>query len=159
MTNIWTSDRKARVAVASGDSTKVENMPSLANAYDDLRISSLLADYVDGVAPLETLLKQYNVSYQQIGDLVDLADQLRGTLVEVSPSLDFTNSLLAELVGSKSAPRFWWDRVQTMPNRVKIAAGIGGITLTAGMLLITARSLSYLLGLRHREETPREAVA
>ncbi len=138
---------------------KVNDMESSSNGYQDLQIADFLADYADGVAPLESLLTQYNLSYQQIDDLVDLAEQLREVLVEVSPSPAFMEGLLHELIGSKHAQHLWWSRVQTMPNRMKIAAGIGGITLTAGMLLITARSLSFLLGLRHREDAPQEVAA
>ncbi len=124
------------------------------------RIADLLSDYADGVAPLETLLDRYNVSYQQVSELVDLADQLRSTLVEVSPSPQFVDGLLQELIGEQQAAALgWWSRIQAMPTRTKLAAGIGGITLTAGVLLITARSLSHLLGLTEREEAPGKAIA
>lgn len=138
---------------------KVKLMEHSRNSYQDLQIANFLADYADGAASLDSLLAQHNLSYQQIDDLVDLTEKLRGVLVEVSPSPAFVDTLLMELVGSKDAQHLWWSRVQTMPNRMKIAAGIGGITLTAGMLLITARSLSFLLGLRHRGEAPQEIAA
>ena len=68
-------------------------MLSRSQVQDDPNISNLLADYVDGVGPLDQLLAQYNGSYHQINELVDLADNLRDVLVEVSPSPVFVERL------------------------------------------------------------------
>lgn len=120
---------------------------------EDARVTNLLNDYADGVAPLDALLDVYRIPSEWVNDLAALADQLRETLVAVSPTAAFVDELYKELVGHKQAARTLWGRVQNLPPRMKLAAGIGGITLTAGVLLITARSLPHLLEtLSHRSE-------
>lgn len=133
-------------------------MTALSNS-EDMRIASLLADYTDGVAPLDTLLDRYRLSYHQVADLVTLTDQLHNTLVEVSPSAAFVDSLFKDLVGSSPRRLDWRSRVRTMSPRMKVAAGIGGLTLTAGVLLLTGHSLLHLIHALQRGETPNEAVA
>ncbi|MFC1959282.1 hypothetical protein ACFLYO_01100 [Chloroflexota bacterium] len=127
----------------------------------DTPIADLLTDYVDGVAPLEILLHQYDISYHQISDLVELTGQLDNALVEVTPSTSFVDSLYTDLVNAQHHSRAWWQvvpvprRVQLMSNRTKIAAGIGGLTL----VYLTARSLSHFLAMRQREETSNKLAA
>jgi hypothetical protein len=127
---------------------------------DDYRIADLLNDYASGVAPLDVLLAHYGVTAERVRDLAVLADQLREVLVTVSPAASFVDDLYRELVGHKRAARTLWGRVQNMPPRVKLAAGIGGLTLTAGVLLITVRSLSHILEtLANRAEAAGESAA
>lgn len=141
-------------------------MTAFHNPDPDSRISSLLSDYADGVAPLDSLLAQYQVSYAQIADLVELTDRLRMSLTEVSPSAEFVEELYRELVnGGATSPSLLGrlsllpdvsQRLQAIPHRrMAIAAGIGGLTLA----LLTARSLSNRMALRHRGEASREALA
>jgi hypothetical protein len=146
-------------------------MTAFHNPDPDSRIASLLSDYADGVAPLDTLLAQYQVSYAQIADLVELTDRLRISLTEVTPSAAFIEELYCELVsGGVASPSLLGrlsllpdallpdvsQRLQAIPHRrMAIAAGIGGLTLA----LLTARSLSNRMGLRHRGEASREALA
>ncbi len=128
----------------------------------DARIADFLSDYADGVAPLETLLLQYDLSYQDVSSMVQLTDQLRGILIEVSPAPEFVASLYRQLIREQQVRHAWWSwmaaptrRVQSMSNRTKIAAGIGGITL----MYLTARSLSFLLSIRHRADHSGELAA
>jgi hypothetical protein len=136
-------------------------MASLPIASQETRINNLLTDYADGVASLDTLLQQYDISYQQIAELVQLSDMLRQSLAEVTPSASFVNTLYKDLISSQQPGRAWWARVavprrvQSMSNRTKIAAGIGGLTL----VYLTARSLSHLLSMRHQDETSSKLVA
>jgi hypothetical protein len=141
-------------------------MTAFHNPDPNSRISSLLSDYADGVAPLDTLLAEYQVSYAQIADLVELTDRLRMSLTEVTPSAAFVEELYRELVsGGAAAPSLLGrlsllpdvsQRLQAIPHRrVAIAAGIGGLTLA----LLTARSLSNRMALRHRGEASSEALA
>ncbi len=136
-------------------------MNLVPNFGSDRRIASVLADYADGIAPLETLLAQYQVSYSEIADLVALSDLLHSKLVAVTPSAAFVDGLYADLISGRPG-QTWYSRLlpeslhlYPMSNRMMIAAGIGGITLA----LLTARSLSGRFGLRHRQETSREALA
>jgi hypothetical protein len=136
-------------------------MDSVSNSRSDRRIASVLADYADGIAPLDTLLAQYQVSYSEIADLVALSDLLSSKLAAVSPSAAFVEGLYADLASGRPV-QAWYNRLlpeslhlYPMSNRMMIAAGIGGITLA----FLTARSLSGRFGLRHREETSREALA
>ena len=128
---------------------------------NDIQISNFLLDYVDGIAPLEALLRQYNLSYDQISDLVDLTDRLGRVLTDVTPSPEFIAALYQDLLHNQPPNHAWWNRVvvpqrvQAMSNRTKLAAGIGGLTL----VYLTARSLSYLLNMRHRDEATGEMVA
>ena len=130
-------------------------------------IADFLIDYVDEVAPLTTLLQQYQFSSEAVKDLIQLTDALRLALVEVVPSAVFVEQLLFELIDSRSSRR-WWNRVPSVPmrlpaireiqqlsNRTKLAAGLGGITL----VYLTARSLSYILSLRQQESPTNELVA
>lgn len=136
---------------------------ALSVSNQDARIAALLTDYVDGVAPLDALLQKHSVSYQQISDLVSLADKLGNVLVEVAPSPEFVNGLYAELVqASSNVNRAWWNRVavprrvQDMSNRTILAYGIGGLTLA----YLTARSLSFLLHQRQDDDvTLQELIA
>jgi hypothetical protein len=141
-------------------------MTAFHNPDPNSRISSLLSDYADGVAPLDTLMAEYQVSYAQIADLVELTDRLRMSLTEVTPSAAFVEELYRELVsGGAAAPSLLGrlsllpdvsQRLQAIPHRrVAIAAGIGGLTLA----LLTARSLSNRMALRHRGEASSEALA
>jgi hypothetical protein len=145
-------------------------MAGMPQLQDDPRIAEFLSDHADGVAPLATLLQQYNLSHQAIGDLVRIADRLRQTLVAIAPTDAFVEQLYQELVQQKYLNnRNWWARVpaampmkmpalldlQHMSNRSRIAAGIGGITL----VYLTARSLSYLLNLRQRDDTSDSMIA
>lgn len=129
------------------------------------RITDVLADYADSAAPLASLLEQYQVSFSDVQELIELSDMLAAQLTEVSPAPTFIDSLYQDLLGKRLESRSWWrrvpvpERVQTMPRSAKIAAGIGGITITAGMVLFTARSIYRLMGLRHRHDAATKAVA
>ena len=142
-------------------------MTAFSNPDSDARITSLLADYMDGVAPLDNLLAEYQVSYAQIADLVELTDRLRLSLTEVSPSAAFIEGLYRELIDGAPLTTPLLSRLNVLPDdvsqrlqaiphrRMAIAAGIGGITLA----LLTARSLSNRMALRHRGEVSSEALA
>jgi hypothetical protein len=115
------------------------------NAPENMRITNLLTDYVDGQVPLDRLLVQYNLSYHEVSELVQLTDRLKASLVEVTPSAAFVANLYDELI-NQAPRRAWWQvsmprSVQNMSNRTKIAASIGGLTL----VYLTARSLNNWL--------------
>ncbi|MBN1966422.1 MAG: hypothetical protein JW910_17360 [Anaerolineae bacterium] len=130
-------------------------------SHHDQQIASVLTGYVDGVAPLEDLLLRYQVARHEVEDLIELSDDLRAILIDVLPSPAFVAQLYDALVGQSSAMTMW-NRVQAMPPRMKLAAGIGGITITAGVagvLLITARTLRNRFDILNRAETPGKAIA
>lgn len=145
-------------------------MTARPQSQNDPGIAAFLSDYVDGVAPLATLLEQYHLSRDAISDLVHLTDRLRQALLPVAPSEDFVQALYHELGQHRQrATRNWWARVPVavpvrmpalpnlhhMSHRTRLAAGLGGLTL----VYLTARSLSYLRNLRQRGDTSGEMAA
>ena len=70
----------------------------------------------------------------------DIVERLSRTLVEVKPSELFVEQLRQQLLYSQRPdPQTMWQRIHQLPLRMRLAAGIGGATLTAGVLLIASR--------------------
>lgn len=111
------------------------------NDFENGQIANFLADYIDGVAPLDTLLAYYDISCEQVADLIAIADQLGDVLVDVSPSPTFILQLYEDLLQENYPAQSWWEWMQAFPTRMKLAAGFGGLTITAGVLYVTMRSL------------------
>lgn len=91
-------------------------------------------------------------SQGEVADLLRLAERLNRTLTEVAPSERFVDQLGRALaLADAPAPLSLWQRVRHLPPRTRWAAGIGGATLTAGVVIIASRSLPDALGyLRNR---------
>jgi hypothetical protein len=70
--------------------------------------------------------------------LFDLAESLHATLVPVPPRPEFLAKLKRELVG-ETVPALpmpaWMLRWRKLPVGYRVAAGVGGVTLTAGLTL------------------------
>jgi hypothetical protein len=110
-------------------------------------IEDALTAYTDallaGAADPDQFLKPYNeFERNQIGRLLALVERLSRALVPVAPSEQFVNNLRhALLEAAPSERRTLWRRIRSLPPRTQIAAGIGGATLTAGVVLLASRSM------------------
>lgn len=96
-----------------------------------------------GTLDLDRLLDQYDLVINgQVESLLALADQMNRSLVEVAPSEQFVKQLRVQLLGETYVLRDpgLWQRIRQLPPRTQLAAGIGGATLTAGLVLIASRS-------------------
>lgn len=114
----------------------------LERQYDDVLMDhadALRAGYVDR----DALLVHYDPQDRdEVEPLMDLAEQVHQLLIPVSPSEQFVaqlhHQLLHDLDGES---RTLLERIRYLPPGLQIAAGIGGATLTAGLVLIASRSM------------------
>jgi len=98
---------------------------------------------VSGTLDVDRLLDQYDLLVNnQVESLLVLAEQMSRSLVEVNPSEQFVNQLRVQLLDETYELRDpgLWRRIRQLPPRTQLAAGIGGATLTAGLVLIASRS-------------------
>jgi len=117
------------------------------------QLQDLLMAYVDrlvsGTRDANAVLEQVDQDLRnQVEDLLALTDRISRVLTEVTPSEEFVAQLryqLTEAGGHES--RSLWTRIRHLPPRTQLAAGIGGATLTAGVVLIAARTLPEALDL------------
>lgn len=73
----------------------------------------------------------------QVAPLLALAELIQRVLVPVEPSERFVTQLGRELRESYAADHpTVWRRIRRLPPTTQIAAGIGGATLTAGVVLL-----------------------
>ncbi len=88
-------------------------------------------------------------------ELLHLAQRLRENLTAVAPDEVFLSRLKHELVGEPAAhpSPMWLMRWRNLPPRYRVAASLGGLTLTAGLTLLAARRIFDLLDRvnRHQE--------
>jgi hypothetical protein len=126
-------------------------LPPLFNRSIRHQIQNLLMSHADaliaGSLDLEKALEPYDdVIREQTSSLLQVAERLNDALVEVTPSDQFVSALRYELVETALFDQAtWWDRLRSLPPRTQWAAGIGGATLTAGVVLIATRSMPNAL--------------
>jgi len=111
---------------------------------------------VSGTRDADSVLEQYDRDMRgQVEDLLNLTDRISQVLTEVTPSEEFVADLRYRLAeAGAQAGRSLWTRIRRLPPRTQLAAGIGGATLTAGVVLIAARTLPDALDLwRSRRAT------
>jgi len=92
----------------------------------------------------DALLSQVDFAVRdQLGALMDLAERVQRSMTGVTPSDQFVKQLGYDLaMGVDIDPRSLLDRIRYLPPAVQLdAAGIGGVTLTAGIVLIASRSV------------------
>lgn len=83
--------------------------------------------------------------------LLELAERIERAMPPVTPSERFVAELHQRLLQAgvaQQSSRSLWGRVQRLPWRTRIAAGIGGATLTAGVVILATRSVYDALGNR-----------
>jgi hypothetical protein len=126
-------------------------LPPLFNRSIRHQIQTLLMNHADaiivGSADRERLLEPYdNVLREQTESLFVVAERINDALVEVVPSDQFVTQLRLDLLETALAEQAsWLERIRNLPPRTQLAAGIGGATLTAGMVLIATRSMPNAL--------------
>jgi hypothetical protein len=120
------------------------------------QLDDLLAAHTDALlAGLEDFDPQFAgitpVQAAEMTDLLGLAYRLRETLTPIAPSEEFSRRLKNELVGEQ--PLTLLVRWRKLPAHYQFAAKLGGLTLTAGLLLLgTRRALGVLESLHQRNQ-------
>jgi hypothetical protein len=115
------------------------------------QLQDVLMDYVDalvsGTRDISSMLEQFDRDTRgQIDDLLALTNRISKVLTEVTPSDEFIAELRYQLTEAGNPEGIsWWKRIRRLPPRTQLAAGIGGATLTAGVVLIAARTLPEAL--------------
>jgi hypothetical protein len=77
----------------------------------------------------------------QVESLLDLAEDVQRVMTGVVPSEHFVRQLGLQLTASSDDALSWWHKLRQLPPRTQIAAGIGGATITAGLVLLASRSM------------------
>lgn len=129
----------------------------MQNAQDK-HIEDLLAAHLDaliaGQDDFDPQLTRYGLTPAKTAeatDLLSLASRLRETLTPVAPSDAFVSRLKGELIGDQ--PVTLLVRWRKLPAHYQLAAKLGGLTLTAGLLLLASRrALTILDALQHRNQ-------
>ncbi|HML20485.1 MAG TPA: hypothetical protein PKD09_02480 [Aggregatilinea sp.] len=121
----------------------------LLKRHFDRHAGDMLLAYADAlVAGLAWSLPfKHNSTPDQSEDLFALTEQLYHTLVPVEPSPIFVRELRSHLMDVQLVDEpSLWERTRQLPLPVQIAAGLGGATLTAGIVLVARRPLLDALG-------------
>ena len=128
-------------------SRQEQNTQNVLMAYADALVSGL-PHSVDLLTGIDEDLRD------SIQELFVLAGQISLGLTPVVPSEQFVAELRSRLLDVDGAHYLsLLGRWRQLPPKTQIAAGIGGATLTAGVVLIAARSVSDVWDLwRNRRE-------
>jgi len=128
------------------------------NNPENSQLESLLAAHTDallaGLEDFDPQFSNYGIASSQVAEvtnLLGLAYRLRETLTPVAPSDEFARRLKNELVGVEQ-PVTLLVRWRKLPARYQLAAKLGGLTLTAGLLLIATRRAVGVLDALHRRD-------
>jgi len=91
----------------------------------------------------------------QTRSLLHLADGLTKALVSVEPSAEFVTRLKGELIGGQPATLL--VRWRKLPAHYQLAAKLGGMAISAGIMLLAARrGLNTLQAIQRRNEPKAE---
>ncbi len=97
-------------------------------------------DTTKGASDLEALLR--------------LAERIERAMPGTAPSEQYVPGLRRRLLESEQAEAVSvWTRVRQLPPHTQLAAGIGGATLTAGVVILAVRSVYDVLGNRRNRRT------
>lgn len=128
----------------------------MSNNFDNTQynwLEDLLADQADALIADEKF-EGYNLSPSraaEANELLDLAVQVSDSLQPVSPSAEFMDRLKRELAGEQQVTLL--VRWRKLPPQYQLAAKLGGLTITAGIMLLAARTGINALGaLQHRNQ-------
>jgi len=81
----------------------------------------------------------------QVAPLLALAEQIQRVLTPVEPPERFVAQLERDLRAAHAADRpTVWRRIRRLPPTTQIAAGIGGATITAGVVLLLPEVRAYV---------------
>jgi hypothetical protein len=118
------------------------------------RIEALLAEQADALiaeTDFNPQFETYTMSAKQLAetrDLMKIADYLHSNMTVVEPSAEFMSRLKNELTGQ--APATLLVRWRKLPASYQLVAKLGGLTLTAGIVLLAAAR-----GLNARRSQPK----
>lgn len=115
---------------------------------------NLLMAHADALVTGSPVREQVRAACAQSGEteleaLLALAERVERAMPPVAPSERFVAELRQRLLqAEKQQSVSLWGRVQRLPLRTRVAAGIGGATLTAGVVFLATRSVYDALGNR-----------
>lgn len=115
---------------------------SLFKNRPDTQIEDILMAHADALiqGDLDRAESLSRLALADVDDLFTLAERISLALIDVSASPEFVEELRVRLlVAAEQHHRSLWGRLRHMPRRTQLAAGIGGATLTAGMVLVARR--------------------
>ncbi|MCS6871269.1 MAG: hypothetical protein RML95_10845 [Anaerolineae bacterium] len=120
-------------------------------------LEDLLAAHADALTsgkPLALSAERLSEAEQaEAQSLMLLAERLSAELTPVTPDPAFVARLRTELLAQAPARPTLLLRWRNLPKRYKVAARIGGLTLTAGLaLLASSRVLELLLRAQRRQQ-------
>ena len=98
---------------------------------------------------VDTVRARYGISYKEDKDLLDLIEQLDGSIQVVQPSSQFANRLKDDLMGTQKTGVVW--RIRRLPARVQWAAIVTAII--GGVLIVIQRLVGASNKLRSEERT------
>ncbi|NJL93457.1 MAG: hypothetical protein HC915_06860 [Anaerolineae bacterium] len=109
---------------------------------NERKAQEILAEYADaltrGDARVEDLLQKYNIPPgSELEALLYLAQALEKALVSVQPNTEFVERLRVQLLGQEAA--WHWLRQLSITQVAAGIAGIGGVTVAAGVLIWVGR--------------------
>jgi hypothetical protein len=122
------------------------------------RTEDILAEYLAGSVSVDDLMTRYDIKTgSELEDLLLIAEQLEQVLVHVSPSPEFVATLRADLLRGDSETFIKRLRVLSPSLSLRqvgsLAAGIGGLTVAAGLLWY-ARRTGFSVRPRRDSKTP-----
>ena len=86
--------------------------------------------------------------------LLRLSERIERAMPAVAPSEQYVAQLRHRLLESDPQGTLsLWRRIRQLPPRTQLAAGIGGATLTAGVVILATRSVYDALGNRRNRRT------
>jgi hypothetical protein len=117
-----------------------------SDAQFEALLDAQLASLVAGRA-FAALPEQYGLSGDaatEAYDLMHLAQRMSESMIALPPSPEFVTRLKNELVGNLTPALIL--RWRKLPAAYRVAARLGGLTLTAGLALLASRRVLGLLG-------------
>jgi len=128
----------------------------------EARLEALLnaqADALIAGTPFGANFDQFGIPARhtaQTRTLLQLADNLHSALVSVEPSAEFVGRLKGELIGGQPATLL--VRWRKLPAHYQLAAKLGGMAISAGIMLLAARrGLNTLQAMQRRNQPETEA--
>ncbi len=115
---------------------------------------NLLMAHADALVAGSPASEQMRLACARSGEteletLLVLAERIERAMPPVTPSEQFVAELRQRLLQAERRQALsLWGRVQRLPLRTRVAAGIGGATLTAGVVFLATRSVYDALGNR-----------
>ena len=120
-------------------------------------LEDLLAAHADGLVEDLSVpeLTGFGMTLQQAeeaSELMLMAHMLQNTLVPVMPSPEFAFRLKSELVGNQ--PLTLGVRWRKLPAHYQLAAKLGGLTITTGIVLLAIRRGLEIIGVVRPRKQP-----